>query len=84
LANHKSALKRARQNVTRRERNKSIRTQAKTLEKKVFAAKEAGDENIVDIFKEAQSAIHKAAKKHIFHKKTAGRRVSKLAKVLSS
>lgn len=84
MANHKSALKRARQNIIRRERNKAGRTHTKTLEKKIFAAKEAGDENIADIFKEAQSAIHKAAKKHIFHKKTAGRRISKLARLLAS
>jgi small subunit ribosomal protein S20 len=84
LANHKSALKRARQNIVRRERNKTTRTIAKTLEKKVFAAKEAGDENLVDIFKEAQSAIHKAAKKHIFHKKAAGRKIAKLTRLLAS
>ena len=83
MANHKSALKRARQNIVRQERNKSTRTIAKTLEKKVFAAKEAGDENLVDIFKEAQSAIHKAAKKHIFHKKTAGRKIAKLTRLLA-
>jgi len=82
LANHKSALKRARQSVVRRERNKTTRTQTKTLEKKLFAAKEAGDDNLIDLFKEAQSAFHNAAKKNIFHKKTAGRRIAKLAKLL--
>ncbi len=84
MANHKSAVKRARQNIVRRERNKSVRTQAKNYEKRLFAAKEAGDENIIEIFKEAQSAIHKAAKKHVFHKRTAGRKVAKLARALSA
>ncbi len=84
MANHKSALKRARQNIVRRERNKRIRTRTKTLEKKVFAAKENGDDNIMELFKEAQTAIHKAAKKHIFHKKTAGRRIAKLARLMAS
>lgn len=83
MANHKSALKRARQSIVRKERNKTTRTQAKTLEKKLFAGQEAGDENLTDIFKEAQSAIHKAAKKNIFHKKTAGRKIAKLARLLS-
>ena len=83
MANHKSALKRARQTIVRQERNKTNRTQAKNLEKKVFAAKEVDDENLVDIFKKAQSAIHKAAKKNIFHKKTAGRKIAKLARLLS-
>ena len=84
MANHKSALKRARQNIVRRERNKTIRTKARNLEKKVFVAKEEGNENIIDIFKEAQSAIHRAAKKHIFHKKTAGRKIAKLTRLLAS
>lgn len=83
MANHKSALKRARQSIVRKERNKTTRTQAKTLEKKLFTAQESGDENLTDIFKEAQSAIHKAAKKNIFHKKTAGRKIAKLARLLS-
>ena len=84
MANHKSAVKRARQNIVRRERNKTIRTKAKKLEKKVFVAKEEGNENIIDTFKEAQSAIHRAAKKHIFHKKTAGRKIAKLTRLLAS
>jgi len=84
LANHKSAMKRARQNIVRQQRNKAIRTQAKNLEKRVIAAKEQDDENIVDIFKKAQSAIHKAVKRNIFHKKTAGRKISKLARVIAS
>ncbi len=83
MANQKSALKRASQRIVRQERNKATTTQSKTHEKKVIIAKEAGDENLVDIFKQAQSAIHKAAKKNIFHKKTAGRKISKLAKLLS-
>ncbi len=60
-------------------RNKSVKTSLKTLEKKVRAAKEAG-ENTEELMKKTQSAIHKAAKKGIVHKKTASRKISRLFK----
>jgi len=60
-------------------RNKSVKTSLKTLEKKLRAAKEAG-ENTEDLMKKTQSAIHKAAKKGIVHKKTASRKISRLFK----
>ena len=43
MANHKSALKRIRQNTKRNERNKSFRTLVKTVTKKVTAEAEAGN-----------------------------------------
>ncbi|HRF90501.1 MAG TPA: 30S ribosomal protein S20, partial [Desulfobacter postgatei] len=49
------------------------------LEKKLRAAKEAG-ENTEELMKKTQSAIHKAAKKGIVHKKTASRKISRLFK----
>ena len=60
-------------------RNKSVKTALKTLEKKLRAAKEAG-ENTEEIMKKTQSAIHKAAKKGVVHKKTASRKISRLFK----
>ena len=60
-------------------RNKSVKTSLKTLEKKLRAAKEAG-ENTDELMKKTQSAIHKAAKKGIVHKKTASRKISRLFK----
>lgn len=60
-------------------RNKSVKTSLKTLEKKLRAAKEAG-ENTEELIKKTQSAIHKAAKKGIVHKKTASRKISRLFK----
>jgi len=79
LANHKSAKKRAKQNQVRRMRNKSAKTALKTLEKKLRAAKEAG-ENTDELMKKTQSAIHKAAKKGIVNKKMASRKISRLFK----
>jgi len=60
-------------------RNKSVKTSLKTLEKKLRAAKEAG-ENTGELMKQTQSAIHKAAKKGVVHKKMASRKISRLFK----
>ena len=60
-------------------RNKSVKTSLKTLEKKLRSAKEAG-ENTEELMKKTQSAIHKAAKKGVVHKKTASRKISRLFK----
>ncbi len=60
-------------------RNKSVKTSLKTLEKKLRTAKEAG-ESTEELMKKTQSAIHKAAKKGIVHKKTASRKISRLFK----
>ena len=43
MANHKSALKRARQSEVRRLRNKHYKTRVKTAIKQVEASMEAGD-----------------------------------------
>lgn len=84
MANHKSAKKRAKQSQVRRLRNKSVKTSLKTLEKKLRAAKETGAEDKDDLMRKTQSAIHKAAKKGIIHKKTASRKISRLYKFLNA
>ncbi|MBF0301798.1 MAG: 30S ribosomal protein S20 [Desulfamplus sp.] len=83
MANHKSAVKRAKQNETRKLRNRSTKSAMKTAIKKVYAAKAEGTENAVEIFQSAQSVIAKAAKKGILHKNTAARKTSRLAKHLN-
>jgi len=83
LANHKSAKKRAKQSQVRRMRNKSVKTALKTLEKKLRAAKEAG-EDAQELMRQTQSAVHKAAKKGIIHKKTASRKISRLSKLVNA
>ncbi|MBF0378896.1 MAG: 30S ribosomal protein S20 [Desulfamplus sp.] len=83
MANHKSAIKRAKQNEVRRLRNRSTRSAMKTAIKKVYVAKEEAAENTAEIFKTAQSVIAKAAKKGILHKNTAARKTSRLAKYLN-
>ncbi len=83
MANHKSAKKRAKQSQVRRLRNKSTKTTLKTLEKKLREAKASG-ESAEDLMRQTQSAIHKAAKKGILHKKTASRKISRLTKFVNA
>ena len=64
-------------------RNRSVKTSLKTLEKNLRTAKEAG-ETTDELIKQTQSAIHKAAKKGIIHKKTASRKISRLYKFVNA
>jgi small subunit ribosomal protein S20 len=81
LANHKSALKRARQNENRRMRNKTIKTRIKTTAKSVQLAIDNGSmETATQTLDDAKSVIDRAAKKGVIHKKTASRKISRLTK----
>jgi small subunit ribosomal protein S20 len=85
LANHKSALKRARQNEIRRMRNKSLKTQAKNVTKSV---RQAVDEKSIETARSelssAKSVIAKAAKKGVIHKNTAARKISRLYRLVKT
>lgn len=84
MANIKSAKKRVLVAKTRNERNKSIKSAVKTAIKKVDAAVAAGDkETATAAFLAATSAIDKAATKGVYHKNTASRKVSRLAKAVN-
>lgn len=86
MANHKSALKRNRQSLVRRERNKMNRSRVKTAVKKVDAAIEV--EGSVEKAREALIAavpvIERAAVKGAFHKKTASRKISRLTRKVNN
>ena len=85
MANHESAEKRARQNLKRRMRNKSVRTRVKHLTKVVRSATdEKSKEAAIVEFKNAQSEIAKAAKKGVVHRRTAARKISRLSKLVNS
>jgi small subunit ribosomal protein S20 len=85
LANHKSALKRARQNTVRRLRNKSVRTRVKSVVKDVRAAVADNlQDKVLQELNLAKSVIDKAAKKGTIHKKTAARKISRLSKFVNS
>jgi len=81
LANHKSALKRARQNEIRRMRNKSYRTRVNNVTKQLRLSEgESSGETITTNLNIAKSVIDIAAKKGTIHKRTAARKISRLAK----
>ena len=85
MANHKSALKRARQSETKRVRNKATKTRVKNVVKDVrTAAGDDANDQIVHTLNEAKSTIDKAAKKGVIHKRTAGRKISRLSKLVNS
>jgi small subunit ribosomal protein S20 len=85
LANHKSALKRARQNELSRLRNKAVKTSVKSIVKDVrFSVEESSNGDIMAKLIAAQTLIDKASKKGVIHKKTAARKISRLSKLVNS
>ena len=81
MANHKSALKRNRQSLLRRDRNRANRTKVKSAVKKIDAAIEVESvEQAQEALVAAVPIIERASVKGAFHKKTASRKVSRLTK----
>ena len=81
MANHKSALKRARQNTNRRMRNKAAKTKVKHVVKEVrLAIRENSKDDALKELKQAKSVIDKTGRKGIIHKNTAARKISRLSK----
>lgn len=84
MANHKSALKRAKQSEIRRLRNKSYKTRVKNIVKEVQeAVAEKSPEEARTGFVKAVSTIQKTASKGIIHKNNAARKISRLARKLN-
>ncbi|MCG6906266.1 MAG: 30S ribosomal protein S20 [Desulfobacteraceae bacterium] len=85
MANHKSALKRTRQNINRRLRNKAVRTQVKSATKRLEAKVVEKDLQLaLDELKSAKSTIAKAAKKGVLHRNTASRKISRLERMVNT
>jgi len=80
LANHKSALKRARQNEVIKVRNMAYKTRVKSAVKTVrLSADEGSAEKAAEELKKAASTIQKSASKGVIPKKRAARKISRLA-----
>jgi len=85
LANHKSALKRARQSEIKRIRNKSVKTRMKNVIKKIrLASGENSDDASAINLDLTKSVIDTAARKGVIHKKTASRKISRISKLVNS
>ncbi|MCB0329218.1 MAG: 30S ribosomal protein S20 [Bdellovibrionales bacterium] len=85
MANHKSALKRIRQNEKTRDGNRFVRATVRSAIKKTRAAIQAKDkEQATTLFAEAEKAIQKAAGAGLYHKNNASRKVSRLAQAVQA
>ena len=85
MANIKSAKKRILVNQTKAARNKAIGSKVKTSIKKVDAAIAAGDKAAAQAaLLAATTEIDKATSKGVYHKNTASRKVSRLAKAVNA
>ena len=81
MANHKSALKRARQSEERRQRNRARKTRMKSVVKAVEdAIANSNKELAVTKLREAVSVIDKTASKGVIHKNKAARKISRLSR----
>ena len=81
MANHKSALKRARQSELKKVKNMGYKTRVKHAVKEVRTAvadkaTEQAKENLI----KAVSIIQKTSSKGVIHKKKASRKISRLAR----
>jgi small subunit ribosomal protein S20 len=85
MANIKSARKRARQAVKRREHNMSMRTAARTAIKDVKKAIAAGDKKAATAaLVKSQAVIDRIASKGVMHRNAAGRQKSRLAHAIKA
>ena len=80
MANHKSAIKRHRQNLKKRDHNREIRAAVRLALKKARTAVIAKDAEAPKLVVAAESAIARAAVKGLYHKSNAARKIGRLKK----
>ncbi len=81
MANTKSAKKAARQTIRRTAANKTRRSRMRSSVRKVEEAIASGDKKAAQAaLKEAEPIVVRTAQKGMTHRKTASRKVSRLAK----
>ena len=80
MANHLSALKRARQTETRTERNRGARSRMRTALRHLREALASGNpERATNQFRSTVSVLDKAVAKGVVHKNTASRYKARLS-----
>jgi len=85
LANHKSAIKRAKQSEERRIRNRSRKTRMKNVIKGVEEAiTSKSPELAVERLKQAICVIDKTASKGVIHRNNAARQISRLTRKVNA
>lgn len=85
MANIKSAKKRILVTATRTARNKAIKSEVKTMVKKVYAAIDSKDQDAAKVaLKAAISTMDKATSKGVYHKNTTSRKISRMQKAINA
>jgi len=85
VANHKSAIKRIKQNAKQRSRNRHFRSTMRTQLKAIQAAIDEGNaENAQEELKKTTSVVQGLVSKGIIHRHQAARRISRLTKAVNS
>lgn len=80
MANHKSAIKRAKQNELRRIRNRSRKTRMKSVIRSLEEAITSNSRELAaERLRDAISVIDKTVSKGVIHKNTASRKISRLS-----
>lgn len=83
MANIKQSLKRHRQSLKARARNKVVKSHVKNAVKAVNQAVQSGDkEQAAQALQKANSVLDKAAAKRVIHWRNASRRISRLNKTV--
>lgn len=85
MANHKSALKKIKQDKVRQMRNKAYKTRLKNVVKSVEAAiSESNKEAAQTALQDAISTLDRVASKGVIHKNKASRKKSRLTKKVNA
>ncbi len=84
MANHKSAIKRAQQNIVKRDQNRATKTKIKNIVKSIRLVANEKDKEALSTLNTAKSLIDKAARKGVIHKKTAARKISRLTTLVNT
>ncbi|MCP3677731.1 MAG: 30S ribosomal protein S20 [Deltaproteobacteria bacterium] len=85
MATHKSAIKRHRQSLIRRERNNAVESTIKTATKKVHTAVESGNsEEAKTSLSAVTTLLDKAVSKNVLHRNNAARKISRLTRTVNS
>lgn len=85
MANHASAIKRHRQSLKRRARNRSIRSRLRTERRKFLEAVSAGDRAAAEAqFRTLQKLFQRAAAGGIIHRNAADRTIARAAARLAA
>lgn len=84
MANIKSSKKSALQDEARRKKNLARKTAIKTAIKKVLLAVKDGSENVSELLNNVAAQLGRARGKHLIHRNTAARKLSRLAKKVAA